>query len=547
MKKSFCVFLSALILALTFVPFAFAADPYPESAHNYENNCHETWTYTYPENVAGLYVYFDYRTEFDAGELYFLDENFTESQLQEYAENGFVQTGDFLTILDGNGTLYGRFTGKWLSSKRIYLPGNSFTLTLDSDEAGTAYGFRITRISPVLDKYALVNYHLEDGIVALVSEEGDNIHLPGAYKMRQFGHQMLVGWKTADGKAFYYDNTLTPYVYDEAADEYHYDHEIADTIDNTGIVAEGKTVYDFYPVYAPLKMAKDEVFSFVNSSGVFNADLPEGYLYKPEHMRQFCKDWIATFGFTPLMPIAAAGLTFFMTVWPTQEFDGSCCGFPIATMLQYYGKLDLLSRQGVSKVSELEPDEELQSIINFYNNQCTAAHVTNHNAIERGTAEYRNQLKMLYETLLDGTPVYFEFYPGGHHPLKTASIDEIKDFATTGAHGILLTGAYTDGKGNRILIGWDNRSSCYANGTCDIFYIDEAFTDLYEQCYYDSDTYYLLDGFSWNEDISAYDSLKVEGNPEPLAWYKALFKNLKSLLQQLFDLFTRRFKAKFEK
>ena len=545
MKKTFCVFLASLMLALTFVPFAFAVDPYPESAHNYENNTHQTWTYTHPSTVAGLYVTFSSNTEFDAGELWFLDENFTESQLEEYAENGFVQTGDFLSIYDGNGSLYGRFTGNWLSGERIYLSGNSFTLTLDSDEEGTAYGFRITRISPVMDKYALLNYHLGDEVTALVSEDGDIIHLPGAYKMLQDGHRMIIGWKTADGASYYYDNTITPYVYDEETDEYHYDHDIAAAIDATDITAQSKAVYDFYPIYAPLKMAKDEVFSFVNSSSVFNADIEEGYLYKPEHLRQFCKDWIATFGLSPLMPVAAAGLTFFMTVWPTQEFDGSCCGFPVATMLQYYGKLDLLSRQGVSKVSELQPDEELQSIVNFYNNQCVAAHVTNHNAIERGTAEYRAQLKKLYETLQDGTPVYFEFYPGAQHPLKTSSIEDIQGFTTSGAHSILLTGAYTDGKGNHVLIGWDNRSSCYANGTCDILYIDNGFNDVIERCYYDKNTFYVLDGFSWNEDISVYDSFKVEGTPNPLAWHKAFFKNLKSLLQQLFDLFWQRLKDKF--
>ena len=545
MKKLLCVFLAALMLALSFVPFAFAAGSYPESAHDYENNTHETWTYTHTDNVAGLYVTFSSNTVFDAGELWFLDENFTESQLQEYAENGFVQTGDYLSIYDGNGSLYGRFTGRWLSGKRIYLPGNSFTLVLDSDEEGTAYGFRVTQISPVLGKYALVNYHLDDEISALVAEDGDTLHLPAAYKMKQVDHQIIVGWKTEDGKAYYYDNTITPYVYDEETEEYHYDHDIAATIDATDIVAEGKAVYDFYPIYAPLKMAKDEVFSFTNSGYVFNADIEEGYLYKPEHMRQFCRDWIATFGFSPLMPVAAAGLTFFMAVWPTQEFDGSCCGFPIATMLQYYGKLDLLSRQGVSKVCELEPDEELQSIVNFYNNQCVAAHVTNHNAIDRGTAEYQKQLKDLYATLEKGTPVYFEFYPDGHHPLKVSSTGAIQEFVQSGAHGILLTGAYTDGKGKHVLIGWDNRSECYANGTCDIFYITEDFTDIYEQCYYNSNTFYLLDGFSWNEDISAYDSFPVEGNPNPLAWHKAFFKNLKSLLQQLWDLFVKRIKDKF--
>lgn len=546
MKKLLCVFLAALLLALTFIPFAFAVDPYPESAHDYENNTHETWTYTHPTNVAGLYITFSYDTEFDAGELWFLDENFTESQLLEYAENGFVQTGDFLSIFDENGTMIGTYTGKWLSGEKLYIPGNSFTLKLDTDEEGTAYGFRITRISPVMEKYALLNYHLDDEVKALVAVDGDTVHLPGSYKMRQYGHQMLIGWKTEDGKAYYYDNTITPYVYDEEADEYHYDHDIAATIDATDIVAKGMTTYDFYPIFAPLKMAKDEVFSFTNSSYVFNADIEEGYLYKPEHMRQFCKDWIATFGFSPMMPIAAAGLTFFMTIWPTQEFDGSCCGFPIAAMLQYYGKLDLLSRQGVSKVSELEPNEDLQSIINFYNNQCTAAHVTNHNAIDRGSAEYRNQLKKLYETLLDGTPVYFEFYPGGQHPLKLiASAGNVQEFVASGAHGIMLAGAYTDGKGNHILIGWDNRSECYSNGTCDILYITPDFSDVYEQCYYDSNTYYLLDGFSWNEDISVYDSLKVEGTPNPVSWHKAFFKNLKSLLQQLFDLFAKLFKAKF--
>ena len=74
-----------------------------------------------------------------------------------------------------------------------------------------------------------------------------------------------------------------------------------------------------------------------------------------------------------------------------------------------------------------------------------------------------------------GTPVYFELYGDGPHLLRRIVLDPLsiaEEFSGLTAHGVVLTGAYTDADGNHILIMYDNNSRDYANGSCDIIYID---------------------------------------------------------------------------
>lgn len=96
-----------------------------ESAHDYEINCTDSWTYT--KTGAG-----ELRVTFDAATM--LEDEF-----------------DFLYIYDGEGTLIGEYTGAVLSGATITVPGDTVVIQLDTDEAGCEWGFKVTEITSDID------------------------------------------------------------------------------------------------------------------------------------------------------------------------------------------------------------------------------------------------------------------------------------------------------------------------------------------------------------------------------------------------------------
>ena len=523
MKKTISLIISSVLLLTALVLPVRAGDAYPESEHNYKTDVRETWEYTYPEAVAGLYVTFDERTFFNDEEWvrYSLTdedlEELDEERLQFFIENGFLyQDADYLIIYyideTGREIYYNAYTSSDLAGVTLYIPGRSFRLELYSGAIGTGWGFAVTDVTGVIpDGLALANYHVEDRDYPVAVPVGEPITLDVNFMHRQYGDRMLIGWSTEDGGSWNY----------RAGD---WDHPLTET----DIIARDGEVYDFYPVYCPIGLRSEEVYSFTNGDGAFEG----GYYYKNGHYYRNVGNWIATYGLTPFMPAAAAGTVFFTVYWPTFEYHGSCCGFPVTELLQHYGKIDLLSTQGVSSLSELEPTDEPISTINVYNNNCVPCHLVNNVAIEPGSEAYTEQLKKLYATVEKGTPVYFEYYPGGNeHPLNilatSKSIGEI-DERFDDAHGILITGAYTDVDGRHVLISCDCNSTSYSQGRCDILTIDPDFTEI---------TYgFVLNGFSWNDDVSQFDSFRLEGVSNPFAWHIAFFRHFVDMFRQIFAL-----------
>ncbi len=92
-----------------------------ESRHNYENNCTDSWVYTKP-GATSLKVTFDAKTEL---------------------EDGF----DYLLIYDGANELVGKYTGTQLAGAEVFIPGDSVKIQLDTDDGGTAWGFKVSDIA----------------------------------------------------------------------------------------------------------------------------------------------------------------------------------------------------------------------------------------------------------------------------------------------------------------------------------------------------------------------------------------------------------------
>ncbi len=367
--------------------------------------------------------------------------------------------------------------------------------------------------------FASVCYHVDDTVQVQSVRAGRTLTLSSEYAMKQYGSRVLVGWKTESGDTYYYDNT----------DFWRSDG-------STDLMLQSGETYALYPIWCPIALRKDEVFSFTNSESVFNADL-DGYIYTRRDFMRIMPNWFFTFALSPFAPVAAFVCAFELMIWPTLDFNGSCCGFPTAELLQHYGRIDLLSEQGVSSVSELQPDEKIQSIINYYNIHAIPSFLTNHIAALPSSPSYGKELTALYETLAGGTPVYFELYGDGPHLLRRVLLDPVSiatEFDELTAHGVLLTGAYTDGNGNHVLIMNDSNSTKYVSGGCDVLYIDPDFTQIYSSYAYGRD--YALDGFSWNDSVDQFASFKTQGVSNPFAWHVRFLKNLPALTREVFAI-----------
>ena len=94
-----------------------------ESEHDYADNFGDFWFYR-SEGAAKLLLTFDERTE--------IEDEF-----------------DFLYIFDGAGNQIGKYTGTALAGQTVEVPGDSVKLRLVSDDSGSAWGFKVTKVEAV--------------------------------------------------------------------------------------------------------------------------------------------------------------------------------------------------------------------------------------------------------------------------------------------------------------------------------------------------------------------------------------------------------------
>ena len=125
MKRTITLILTLIAILALMLCSSALAENYPESKHPYPSAKEETWTYVHPDPAVGLWVTFSEETQFE-------------------------QDCDYLTIIDYDG-LHTDYTGTSLSGRRLFLPGNSFSLCLRSDPSTEYYGFSITDISAATD------------------------------------------------------------------------------------------------------------------------------------------------------------------------------------------------------------------------------------------------------------------------------------------------------------------------------------------------------------------------------------------------------------
>ncbi len=87
-----------------------------------------------------------------------------------------------------------------------------------------------------------------------------------------------------------------------------------------------------------------------------------------------------------------------------------------------------------------------------------------------------------------------------------------------------------------MLIACDCNSTAYVNGGCDIVTINEDFTEI---------SYHgTLNGFSWNDDVSQFDSFKLSGVSNPFAWHIAFIRHFLDTFRQSLAMFMKNMTAR---
>ncbi len=480
MKKTISVFMALIMLMTLCVPAVFAADALPESEHDYADSLYKVWDYALPGS-DDLLVTFSPDTYVEP----FADE------IEISAPDGVVtvadalaprtKTGDFIAIFDGDGEVVGLYSGDELAGKTVAVKGDSFSIALVSDGSVGAYGFKVESVEAV-----------SDSELADLSLRRTVIIPPDLPIIDLFHHnELFVGWAKAGDEG----NTV---LYD--ADE--------DIVKTEGL----------REVWVKMVLDESEIFSFNNYHGYFDEMTGEHYYMSDDDYRMMLLQIFKNFA--PAI-VPASILAAVLATYPKWKWIGSCYGMAAVTALQHFGKIDVLSAQGASSVSELENTPELISTINYYQAQQASSWLTENKAYVPGDSVYKTQLQNMYASALEGNLIIFTFF-------------ESVALVSSG-HSVLLTGAYTDAKGNHVFVTYDvNKPWHYRNGYTDRFIVSPDWSSVE----YSGET---IGACNWTDDFDQFDSFKIDGSGSITTWYGVLFEHIanvfNTLIQAIKNLF----------
>ena len=533
-RKHLALFLCALLLlpAVSVNPaFAEGQDVYPESEHYYSNNYYNEWTYTYPKEAEGLFVTFSKKTKTEAAD------SFSNVTFENEGEISFEDVvtqwadkkiGDYISIFDKDNSLIGVYQGNDLSGTTIYVPGNTFKITLTTDSSVTAYGFSIDRISDeaandvIAVVYDFGNGKFETDVFNIdyleryycyENADGSSVltaPLDSSWHGLIAGDGAVIGWKGEDGTVYSYD------IHDIA---FGFSEE-----ERVFPVEDGKNVYRFTAVKTPVTLKKEDVYNFTNSSQYFDVDGSGGYYMTKENYLRLVASACVIHGAGPLA-LPAAVLSSILISYPRSIWDGSCIGFTTTVCLQKEGILDVVGTQEEAKcVNDLKPTDELISLLNYYNGQAALTTVTKNKANYKTPKEFSRQLEKMFESVCAGNLVLMEFLSLG---------DIENSFADSTYHGFVFTGGYTDENGNHVLFYYDDNDYEYGGyGKCSVCYIEPDFSAIHTENYGDLETIF------WTDEFEAYKSLDINGKDNSVFHYwKEFIKHIFKIVRDWIEFY----------
>ena len=491
--KPLSIALSILLIISTLILPTYATTPYPESDHDYQNNVTREWHYEYNDEATGLFVTFSEKTSFEKPTTTIIAPS-KKDGIGSLVIGGTVnkKAGDTLTVAAKDYTLTA--TGTELSGKTLYIPDNSFKLVLKTDGSVTDYGFSIDRIDVTPpDDVAVVTYECCDACgekKLLCYNQGEQIKVAHGYYCKKDG-SAFVSWVDENGKAY----------------------KEGDILDFASVNLKAKRV--------PLLLESTEVLSFSNSDPYFDPDLDGGYYLSKADFLTMKKNIYKVFG-PGVLPAVALSVAF--STYPDWYWNGSCYGMSTLAFLQHYGVIDALEGRDEKSISELTNEDSVLSMINYYQWSAAGSFLCENFALEKGSKMYSHQLKKLYESVADGNIVLFTYYPTGI-------------FEESG-HTVLLTGAYTESDGTKVLVAYDsNRPEDYVNQEFEQrYYIDADYTTIKRGYDYPTNWYMDVGAFNWTDDYAHFESFDINGDGSALTWYRHYFSQLFGKIRTLIEL-----------
>lgn len=492
-SKCISLVLTVLIAVGCLFSAAATAD-YPESEHDYQNNLIQEWHYEYHKNAEGLFVTFSDSTSFEKP-------SYKYQTIISKPDGTVIGGGDMKEKKDGDKLVVTakddysfKATGKELAGKTLYIPGNSFDICLETDSSVTDYGFSIDRISDTApDDVAVVTYYCCDtcGTKKLFCyNQGEEIKVGKGYYC-SFEDSAFVSWTDDDGN----------------------EYSEGESIEFASVNLRAKRI--------PLLLGGDEVWSFSNSDPYFDPDYNGGYYLTTKDFFTMQKNIYRVFG-VGVLP--AVGLSIALMTYPDWYWNGSCYGMSTTVLLEHYGALDILKGRSEKSISELKNEDDIISLINYYQWAAAGSFLCENFSWDKGTEMYSQQLKAMFESVSEGNIVMFTYYTG-------------ETFKTSG-HTVLLTGAYTQKDGTKVLIAYDcNRAEDYTSKAFEQrFYIDPDFKTIKRGYDYPTNWFMEYGEFNWTDNYSHFEAFSINENGSVLSWYSHYFSQMGKLIKTLFSL-----------
>ena len=267
----------------------------------------------------------------------------------------------------------------------------------------------------------------------------------------------------------------------------------------------------------PLLLGSDEVLSFSNSDRYFHTDEFDGYYMNKSDYNAMKRNITRVFGFGTFPTV---GLLTALSTYKNWEWNGSCYGMSTLAFLQHYGVIDVLDKEnGIDSISDFTNSADVASKINYYQWSAAGSFLCENFALKKGSPLYSRQIKDLYETVAEGNIVLFTFYSG-----------EI--FVSSG-HTVLLTGAYMQEDGTRVLIAYDcNNPDDYREGKFEQrFYIDPECTYIKRVYNAEHWAYLYVNAFNWTDDYSHFEPFNTDCKGRVSQWYSHFAKQLRKYIE----------------
>ncbi len=272
----------------------------------------------------------------------------------------------------------------------------------------------------------------------------------------------------------------------------------------------------------PLLLGNNEVFNFSNSDRYFHTDEFDGYYMTDADYKMMRCNINKVFGPGNLISV---GLNVALSTYAHWEWKGSCYGMSSLVFLQHYGIIDVLeNRDDATCIADLRNTAEVASKINYYQWSAAGSFLCENFSQNKDSKMYSQQLKDVYNSVADGNIVLFTYYPD--------------NIFTSSGHTVLLTGAYTQADGTKVLISYDCNfpQDYYSELYEQRFYISSDFTSIKRAYDFPAYSSYDIGSFNWTDDYNHFDAFDIDGDGKTITWHLHFLGQISKIIKTSLNL-----------